>query len=75
MTEVSYVADIELVPRVVMLRTEEVVRRGTRRRTSVQSLTSHGHANLARHGGGTESRLGFTILNNRIRSFLEYNGN
>lgn len=59
----TYIADIELISRVIV--GSEVVMGGrTRRRSRMQALTSHCHSYFAWNGRGTESSLIFSVLIN-----------
>ena len=64
----THVANIELVARVLVA--EVVVGRWARRRSSVQSLTSHGHPNFARDRGGAEAGFIFTVLTKPVRDVV-----
>ena len=58
----TYIPDIELITGVTSTSAEVVVRGRTRGRGSMQSLTCHGHTNLAWDRGSTKARLVFAVL-------------
>ena len=59
----TYVSNIKLVSWVVgVVLAKEVVRSRTRRRSGMEALTCHSHANLTWDRGCSKSRFVFTVL-------------